>query len=192
MNGYHQPSLVALDPTDPDLMVAGGRDSGVFLSADGGSSWSTVTDPRTSHVSGTPDIPRPRFAYFDEEGGETSIVLGSQGRGIWRLRLGESAGLGLEVEGSCGGEVTLTVSNAPPNTEVALVAAANANGFIKGGALCNGTQLGIGEPFALPPTFVIVDGSGSGSTIRTLPANRCFVEALALASCETSGAIAVP
>jgi hypothetical protein len=75
---------------------------------------------------------------------------------------------------------------------VGLVAGANLNGFTKGGATCNGAVFEIGEPFVLPPTFVIVDGSGSGSTPMTLPANRCFVEALAFASCETSEAVQVP
>jgi hypothetical protein len=90
MLGYHQPSLVAIDPTDPTLMIAGGRDSGIFFSTDGGSSWSLVTDPRDSHTSGIPHIPRPRFAYFDEEpGGAKDVYIGSQGRGIWRFKVSE-------------------------------------------------------------------------------------------------------
>src|SRR5262249_60621439 len=34
--GYPQPSLVAYDPTNGNNIVAGGHDSGVFLSTDGG------------------------------------------------------------------------------------------------------------------------------------------------------------
>jgi len=86
-SGYHQPSLVAIDPTDSSIMVAGGRDSGIFVSTDGGDTWSLVTDPRNSHSSGTPHIPRPWYAYFDEEDGAKSVFIGSQGRGIWRLDL---------------------------------------------------------------------------------------------------------
>jgi hypothetical protein len=82
--------------------------------------------------------------------------------------------------------------SAPPSTEVALVAAANTNGFIKGAALCPGTELEIGEPFQLPPVFVIVDGNGKGSASLTLGANRCHVQALALATCETSNVVEVP
>jgi hypothetical protein len=101
-------------------------------------------------------------------------------------------GLTLTVDGSCPGPVTVEISSAPPGSEVALVAAANTNGFTKGGALCNGTAFEIGEPFQLPPAFVIVDGTGSGSTSLNLQSNRCHLQALALASCETSNVILVP
>lgn len=86
--GYWQPSLVAIDPRS-SVMVAGGQDSGVFLSLDDGASWQLITDPLTSNTSGTPHLPRPRYAYFDSDGGGLeAIYLGSQGRGIWRLGLG--------------------------------------------------------------------------------------------------------
>lgn len=86
-NGYPQPSLVAFDPDDPDLIVAGGRDSGVFLSRDAGASWTLLTDPFTSDTSGIPNIPRPWFAHFDHEPGKLSIFIGTQGRGVWRLQV---------------------------------------------------------------------------------------------------------
>jgi hypothetical protein len=38
-SAYAQPSLLAFDPTDPDLIVAGGHDSGVFMSRDAGGHW---------------------------------------------------------------------------------------------------------------------------------------------------------
>ncbi|MGH9136721.1 MAG: hypothetical protein ACRD0G_06695 [Acidimicrobiales bacterium] len=85
-NGYVQPSLVAFDPEDPNTLVAGGRDSGVFLSRDGGNNWALVTDPRTSHSSGIPHLPRPFYAYFDHEpAGSLNVYVGTQGRGIWRI-----------------------------------------------------------------------------------------------------------
>jgi hypothetical protein len=74
---------------------------------------------------------------------------------------------------------------------VAIIAAAKTHGFTKGGNLCNGIELEIGEPFALPPTFVIVDGEGNGSVERDLPPNRCFLQALSLADCSTSGVVRV-
>jgi hypothetical protein len=101
-------------------------------------------------------------------------------------------GLHLEADGTCPGPVSLSIANALPNTEVALVPAANTNSFVKGAQLCPGTRLEIGEPFQLPPTFVIVDGEGRGSANVQLGAGRCFVEALALADCQTSGAVSVP
>ncbi len=69
-------------------MVAGGQDSGLFLSTDNGASWDLISDPFTSDSSGTPHIPRPRYAYFDSDGsGTTALYVGSQGRGIWRVNL---------------------------------------------------------------------------------------------------------
>lgn len=88
-NGYPQPSLVAFDSQDPNVVVAGGRDSGVFLSIDGGGNWLLLTDPIDSANSGTPHLPRPWFAYFDREPtdlpGELSVFIGTQGRGVWRI-----------------------------------------------------------------------------------------------------------
>jgi hypothetical protein len=101
-------------------------------------------------------------------------------------------GPALTVDGSCPGPVTVTVSSAPPSSEVAVVAAANANGFVKGGALCPGTRFAIGEPFQLPPSFVIVDLIGTGSTNMNLAPDRCHVQALAFATCETSNVVEVP
>jgi uncharacterized repeat protein (TIGR01451 family) len=85
--GYLEPSLLAFDPENPRLVVAGGRDSGVFLSYDGGGSWVLLTDPFTPGVSGIPHLPRPRFAYFDHDSadGKVRIYIGTQGRGVWRI-----------------------------------------------------------------------------------------------------------
>lgn len=86
-SGYWQPSMVAFDPNS-NFEIAGAADAGIFLSADSGTTWSLISDPRTSDVSGTPHLPRPHFAYFDTEPGTTPVVyVGTQGRGIWRIRL---------------------------------------------------------------------------------------------------------
>lgn len=87
MDGYHQPSFAAFDPFDPDNVIAGGRDSGIFLSRNGGTSWTLVTDPRDSDISGVPHIPRPKHAYFSEADHDKSIYVSSQGGGVWRLGL---------------------------------------------------------------------------------------------------------
>ena len=85
--GYWQPSLVAFDAAS-SLAVAGGQDSGVFLSRDGGNNWQLITDPDTSNTSGTPHLSRPRYGYFDTEAGiDPTLYIGSQGRGIWRLKI---------------------------------------------------------------------------------------------------------
>jgi hypothetical protein len=86
--GYPQPTLVAFDPEDPDILVAGGRDSGVFLSTNGGQNWGLLTDPFDSGNSGIPHLPRPWFAYFDHEpAGEINLYIGTQGRGVWRFEI---------------------------------------------------------------------------------------------------------
>ena len=84
-----QPVMVAFDPYDPNVLVAGGYDSGVFLSRDGGETWGLLTDPYTPGTSGIPDLPRPFFAYFDHDSGGPlqAIYIGSVGRGVWRVTL---------------------------------------------------------------------------------------------------------
>lgn len=84
-NGYPQPTLAAIDAENGNNMIAAGADSGVFLSRNGGQSWSRKTDPHTPGASGTPHIPRARYAHFDHDNGLTTYV-GTQGRGSWRLR----------------------------------------------------------------------------------------------------------
>ncbi len=94
--GYPQPTLVAMDPGDPDTLVAGAADAGVFLSLDRGETWRVMTDslnPPCVHPD-RPRVPRPRFAYFDPEGplsilGGRSfdVYVGTQGRGAWRFRI---------------------------------------------------------------------------------------------------------
>ena len=79
-----------------------------------------------------------------------------------------------------------------PNSEVAIVSAANTNGWTKGGTQCPGTQFEIGEPFNLPPTFVNVDENGEGSTFLNLAAEFCYVQAIAFESCEMSNTVLVP
>ncbi len=84
--GYAQPVLIAFDPAFPNIIVAAGRDSGIFISRNGGNQWALLTDPLTSAITGIPHIPRPWFAYFDHVGTEVvDIFLGTQGFGVWRI-----------------------------------------------------------------------------------------------------------
>ena len=82
-SGYVQPTLVAFDPGNGNTIVAAGADSGVFLSNDAGNIWTTLTD--NSGGASNPQLPRPRYAYFDREGGTVNVYVGTQGRGVWRL-----------------------------------------------------------------------------------------------------------
>ncbi len=107
LNGYWQPSLVAIEPTG-GLMVAGGQDSGIYLSDDDGATWQLVTDPHTPEISGIPHLPRPRYAYFDSEfGGDQVIYIGSQGAGIWRMTLGILFRDGFESGDTAAWDVTV-------------------------------------------------------------------------------------
>lgn len=84
--GYPQPVMLAVSPIDGDVVVAGAVDAGVFLSLDGGTNWSLVTDPTDPAASGGEHLPRPRFAYFDDEpAGTLMVYVGTQGRGVFRL-----------------------------------------------------------------------------------------------------------
>ena len=83
--GYPQPTLLAFDAEDPNLIVAGGADSGVYLSTDAGASWRLLTDPLGTEGPDIPHLPRPRFAHFDHEQGDPDIYIGTQGRGVWRV-----------------------------------------------------------------------------------------------------------
>lgn len=86
--GYPQPSLLAFDPEDPNIMVAGGRDSGVFISRNRGRRWGLLTDPFDSANTGIPHLPRPFFAHFDHEPEDSNLLklfIGTQGFGVWRI-----------------------------------------------------------------------------------------------------------
>ena len=84
-DGYPQPSLVAFDAEDPNVVVAGGRDSGVFLSTDGGATWKLLKSAGQGEKALRP-LPRPWFAYIDHEpAGTLKIYVGTQGRGVWRI-----------------------------------------------------------------------------------------------------------
>jgi hypothetical protein len=78
--------LVAFDPNDANLIVAGGVDSGVFVSSDAGATWLLVTDPRTPGQSGIPHVPRPLYAYFDHDPPDRiDIYVGTRGKGMLRI-----------------------------------------------------------------------------------------------------------
>lgn len=88
-----QPTLVAFDPLDPATILAGGRESGVFLSRDSGETWTLLTDPFTPGTSGVPHLPRPYFAHFVHRPFHSlAIFVGTMGRGVWRVDLGDAVG----------------------------------------------------------------------------------------------------
>jgi hypothetical protein len=83
---YVQPSLVAFDPQDSNLLVAGAVDAGVFVSTDAGASWLLVTDPHTPVQTGRAHLPHPLYAYFDHEPADrVDIYVGTRGKGVMRI-----------------------------------------------------------------------------------------------------------
>jgi hypothetical protein len=123
--------------------------------------------------------------------GDDRLLASDTNTGLWVLDADTTSAPTLSVEGACPGSATLTISRATPSAEVAVIAAANTNGFEKGGALCNGSLLNVGEPFNLPPRFVIVDANGNGSTQTTLEAGFCRLQALDFANCRRSAPVSV-
>jgi RTX calcium-binding nonapeptide repeat (4 copies)/HYR domain len=83
--GYPQASMLVYDPIAPNIIVAGGVDSGVFISFDSGGNWALLTDPLTSSTSGIPHLPRPHYAHFEHIGTTVNVYIGTQGRGVWKL-----------------------------------------------------------------------------------------------------------
>jgi uncharacterized repeat protein (TIGR01451 family) len=77
--GYNQPAMVTYHPTDPNVILAGANDSGLFLTTDAGQSWVLVTD----------DLPRVYYAEFDPFD-PYLVYLGTVGRGVWKLALLEA------------------------------------------------------------------------------------------------------
>jgi uncharacterized repeat protein (TIGR01451 family) len=117
-----QPTLIAFDPEDPEIIVAGGRESGVFISSNGGRSWAVLTDP--FGMSDIPHLPRPFFAHFDHEAGKTRVYIGSVGRGVWRIELA-NADLSVDKIDSpdpvvAGAELTYTIQVTNAGPDVAL------------------------------------------------------------------------
>lgn len=89
-SGYAQPTLVAFDPNNANNLLAGAADAGVFLSRNGGGSWTVLTN--NAGDADNPIIPRPYWAYFDRECSQYNIYVGTQGRGAWHLSYHDSAG----------------------------------------------------------------------------------------------------
>ncbi|HTG93276.1 MAG TPA: hypothetical protein VL866_11850 [Pyrinomonadaceae bacterium] len=117
-----QPTLIAFDPEDPSIIVAGGRESGVFISSNGGESWAVLTDP--FGMSDIPHLPRPFFAHFDHEAGKTRVYIGSVGRGVWKIELA-NADLSVDKIDSpdpvvAGSNLTYTIQVTNAGPDVAL------------------------------------------------------------------------
>lgn len=108
--GYRQPTMVAFHPTNPDVLIAGAVDSGLFMSTDGGQGWAKVT--------GT--LPRIWHRYFDSFD-PSVFYVGTVGRGVWKVTLPDgnlSIDKSDDTDPVIAGEqliYTLTVANDGPD-----------------------------------------------------------------------------
>jgi hypothetical protein len=82
--GYAQPQFVAYNPGNGRIVLAGGIDSGLFISMDSGETWRNLTRPIGPHTN--PEIMRPMSVYFAGASPSSDIYVSTQGSGIWRIR----------------------------------------------------------------------------------------------------------
>jgi photosystem II stability/assembly factor-like uncharacterized protein len=163
--GYPQPMMVAFDPEDSNVIVAGGADSGVFMSLDGGTNWSLVTDPFSPATSGNAHLPRPRFAYFDHEpAGTTTVFVGTQGRGVWRLSFrAPTADAGGPYSTNEGAPVTLDATGSSDPTGQALSYAwdFDADGEFDDATGAKPSFDAVGQDGSFPVAVKVTDTDGS-------------------------------
>jgi uncharacterized repeat protein (TIGR01451 family) len=181
--GYPQPSLVGFDPSDPNILVAGGRDSGLFITTNNAMNWHLLTDPIAPAVSGIPHISRPWFAHFQHDAASTLwLYIGTQGRGIWQIQI-PSVDLSLvKSDGSpnpvaAGTDVgfTLTVAN------TSLTAAATDVVLNESTPLATTFQSIMSPPGWSCPTLPPVGGVGAIKCTKSLvPATETGVFTLTL------------
>ncbi|MFT4625851.1 MAG: hypothetical protein ACI8PZ_004522 [Myxococcota bacterium] len=94
----------------------------------------------------------------------------------------------LTVGGACPGRMTLTVSDATPDADIALVSAAGFGASSLPGGVCAGTPLGIGPAGIALRGVVRADGVGTAMLTPGIRAPACgaVVQAIDLATCATS------
>jgi hypothetical protein len=160
LNGYPQPTLVAFDPLDPDIVVAAAVDAGVFISTNRGARWQLVTDPNAPGASGTPHVPRPYYAHFDHDppGGDINLFLGTRGRGVWRLTFKKVAMPEIQVPAppvfgeSCVGQTVrsevLVCNTSPGDLVINSIASSNAQFTVT--APSGGFPITVSHDFCFP------------------------------------------
>lgn len=152
-NGYSQPSLVHFHPENDEVLLAGARDAGLFISSDRGASWGLVSDR----------VSRPWHAAFDPD--NDAIYVGTQGRGVYEVALPE-VDLGITKTDTpdpviAGGQLfyTITVENfgpdeatdvvvtdlIPPEVDFIVDDLSNCSEASPGQVVCEVGDLGVGE-----------------------------------------------
>jgi len=147
---------LAVDPSAPTDIYAG-TDIGVFLSTNGGTSWS-------SYGTGL-----PRVAVFDMAVQNVKKVLriATHGRGMWEIALNSAASSDLAITKTdavssvnAGGTTTYTVrvtNNGPSSVTGAILTDLATTGLSKTGVVCSATP---GQCVAAPSVAQIEAGGG--------------------------------
>jgi len=88
---YWQPYLFEFNPANPNTVVAGAADAGVFLTTDFGNNWQLISNPiNPSSNSSVPHIARPVAAYFSPTRFNANttafdVWIASQGAGVEKV-----------------------------------------------------------------------------------------------------------
>jgi photosystem II stability/assembly factor-like uncharacterized protein len=200
--GYPQPTLVAFDPADPDILVAGGADSGVFISTNGGTRWQLVTDPFAPGTSGVPHIPRPYYAHFDHDpaGGDINLFLGTRGRGVWRLTFKKVPMPEIQVPApptfkrACLGDTqpgTLKVCNTSAG-DLIITSITSSNPEFTIDTPSGGFPVTVSHDFCFPFTVLFKPtGTGVRTTTLTIQSNDPSMPALTISVTAQAGAGAI-
>lgn len=126
----------------------------------------------------------------------SSVFVGAWGRGTTGsvYCFDVDCGPTLSLTGSCPGLMSLTVSGATPNRNVAVLYARNRGSVtIPQGYPCAGTRIGLGASVALAGSKR-ADGDGNATFSATVPLVACgniFVQALDLTTCGPSNVVPI-
>lgn len=96
------------------------------------------------------------------------------------------------VEGSCPGEITVTVTGATPNAPVAVIYSPDLGSFTVPAGPCMGTELDVRHPTVA--TIESADAQGVVEITRRVPARGCgfYLQSVDGATCTTSNTVQIP
>lgn len=167
-------TLSALDGTNGFALNGGteGDASGFSVSDAGDVNGDGVEDVMVGAPQASPD-----GLFF---AGQTYVVYG---------RRPEPA---LTVSGVCPGEVALTYTKATPNGAILWFHAASQGSFVIPLVQCTGTVIDLASPLPFAPS--LADETGTAVRTVTTPPPACgrFVQAIDVATCNTSNVVQLP
>ena len=161
-----------------------------FVDSSRGCAWAILAD-----ADGTPEAPRRESIFWGSFFAPVDLQVGPDGE-LYYVTLVDGTVSRLEfvrdletmLTGSCPGPVTLDVSGATPNGTVGIFGGQPGALTVPGGP-CEGARLGLADAQLL--TTLQADVSGDVSLSGDLAAQACgsAIEAIDLATCDTSGAL---